>query len=496
MMVFREEVRVNGLKKVFNKEMWLYYLLGFLCFGSIVKYSLDKVVGHGGNMLSMIPAIIIFLLSVALLKLPIKKEYQYMVILFLMGVIYLFSTKVVPDEGSHFVRAYEISEGKFVTTVTDKGGFDYLPEDLLGHVWDGKELGDIKIKWVFVAAATYFPICFFPQSVMISLLRVFTGSIKILFFGARFANFFVAFLIECVALKKIPFGKEVLFTIMILPMTLQQMGSISPDAMTNAVAFLIVAYTLYIKDKKEITKLDYGVLLCSIVVISACKNIYFIVGLYVLTIPTFFWGKGLKAYMKKVLLILPALIVDGVWMRQASRYLFDILPGMDVQNQTTYSITHPFFFFKVLVQTLMEKGGSYIDMMLGMHLGSLDIHLPGVCGRLLLIIITVIVVFSAMGDEFDVSFSDCLFEFGIFLCGYAVISFSLYVVWTTYRNWIIDGVQGRYLLPFFMFLILPIMRLIKNKIGKIKVYIDKSVLVMLVLYVNIIAIVCVKSFYL
>ena len=54
-----------------------------------------------------------------------------------------------------------------------------------------------------------------------------------------------------ITLKLIPFRKEVMLFIMLMPMVLQQAGSINPDVIVNSCSFLATAYILHLKFREK-----------------------------------------------------------------------------------------------------------------------------------------------------------------------------------------------------------------------------------------------------
>lgn len=89
-----------------------------------------------------------------------------------------------------------------------------------------------------------------------------------------------------VTLKLMPYKKNVMMAIMLLPMAIQQAGSISYDSFTNATAFLMIAYIFHLKaDAEKVSWNQIAKLLCLTFLLLVCKVVYVLLLGLVLIIP-------------------------------------------------------------------------------------------------------------------------------------------------------------------------------------------------------------------
>lgn len=89
-----------------------------------------------------------------------------------------------------------------------------------------------------------------------------------------------------IALKKMPFKKNLMMLIMLLPICIQQMASFSYDVVLNSFSFLFIAYILnlkFIKDKIKFS--DIIKLIIFLLIIAICKLPYIILGLLIFILP-------------------------------------------------------------------------------------------------------------------------------------------------------------------------------------------------------------------
>ena len=154
--------------------------------------------------------------------------------------------EMIPDETAHFWRAFEISIGGFVSEPIGNSFGAVLPRAVINchdrtAVIDWKDM----VEHAFPESSLYSPVSYLPQSVGILLARCFTGRVCILYYAGRLFNFITAFILSLLALKKIPFGRKILFVILCMPMTLQEMISLAPDAFVNSMSFAVIAFVLH-----------------------------------------------------------------------------------------------------------------------------------------------------------------------------------------------------------------------------------------------------------
>ena len=93
------------------------------------------------------------------------------------------------------------------------------------------------------------PVMYLPQAAGMALVRAFGGSALSLVFAARFLNLLAFLLLTSAAICRMPFGREILCGVGLLPMTLHLAASMSYDAGILGCSFLLCA---------EIFRFAYG----------------------------------------------------------------------------------------------------------------------------------------------------------------------------------------------------------------------------------------------
>ena len=166
-----------------------------------------------------------------------------------------------PDEEEHFFRAFEIANGYLASKhISNDGGGNFLPAELMNYDdpravvdWnDTKEL-------LFGNTSLYAPVSYAPQALGIAITQMFTNKVSVIFYVVGGANALCCLIICLLALQLVPFGRRLLFIIII--MTLHEMVALAPDGFTISLCPLFLTYILYLSySKARISYKDLAVL--------------------------------------------------------------------------------------------------------------------------------------------------------------------------------------------------------------------------------------------
>lgn len=391
----------------------------------------------------------------------------------LIGIMFVYfqfcPNGMAPDERNHFLRAFEISRGSLISEHVDESGTggNNLPQHLC-------EYGDKNVQidpevleiYEFSNTSLYAPINYFPQALGIKITSVFTNKPALLFYGGRIANAIVNLLLCIGAFYFIPFGKKIIFTIIMFPMTLQEMVSMSSDGLTITISVFFLAYVLYLSyGSDEISKNELSVLWLLGFILSLCKIVYIVeLGLIILIPNSKFKTNG---NIFKIIYLFVGIIVNTIWLSISSGYLIEYNKGVNAKEQLKFIISHIYEYFIICVDTVFEKIMFWIQSMIGSSLGALNIPTwPGIW----LIIAMLLVYEVSNSDIVKVRRKwDPFVLIGVFMLGMSLILTSLYVQWTPLKEPIVDGVQGRYFIPIiatFIFSMLMLKGDIEEKTKK------------------------------
>lgn len=435
-----------------------------------------------------------------------------------LGVLYLFVLPPLsaPDEISHYVSAYRLSSqltgqpqrdryGRVLLRAQDAwvedldGDFIYEPDEdgnlqvteesreqavKLGETLDEsayelfhalgingqyapEQTAEIQAQGAYVSSTyppvTTTPLAYVPQAIGISAARLLgLNTVCLLYFG-RLCNllFFIGMLY--LAVKRIPFGKEVLLGVALLPMTLHLAASFSYDVMILGCMFLLTAVCLDLAFEAEQVRIRDVVLLAVLAAVAGpCKMVYApMLGLCLL-VPVRKFG-GARNWFAS------AFVVAGAWA--VSMYL------VNSQVITTYAtateadsyvawaeeagfsmnllIHNLVLLVRMFYQTLVWNAKDMHITMIGGWLGNLDqvLDVP----YLVVWILTLCLIGLALKIPAEQIRMNLRQRFWVGVLAAACAGFtmlSMLIAWTPLSSRVILGVQGRYFLPFLPVLLL------------------------------------------
>ena len=410
------------------------------------------------------------------------------VIIMLIGIIYTLIVPQfsVPDEYTHYLTSYSQSSILLGEKAFDERGNVLLYEDSSNALvrashptvneyvkeYDGligKEKFRINQPYISRAPLTLGSFGYFPQVLGVSLGRILgLNGIQTGVFGRISALLLFAVLISY-SLKIIPkFFEKVLFTISILPMTLQQVCSYNYDSVLFTACFFLFVYLLYlVYEKEKISKLDIALVTLSSIVIATIKFVYLpILGLGLLIPREKFTLKNGKIL---VILMLVVLSLGSYLVVMKCNSLFWNVHVSDTSSLINYNtftisqvIQHPIREIAIIIATFQRFTADYISQMISGPLGWLEMNVPALqlSGFLMMLFYSLFSVEKKSKTDQKVKLCSGLISMMIIL----IVILALQISWTPDNSMIVVGVQGRYFLP-----ILPMVLLAMKDVLTIKV---------------------------
>ena len=108
-----------------------------------------------------------------------------------------------------------------------------------------------KIYKEFTNTSLYSFVCYIPQAIGIFTARLLNLPILYWDYMARLFNFALFTLFIYISINIIPYKKNIIMFICLLPITIQSAISISADSLTIGSAILLISYTLYLNKMKK-----------------------------------------------------------------------------------------------------------------------------------------------------------------------------------------------------------------------------------------------------
>ena len=437
---------------------------------------------------AIIAITIISILALYLLMFKnIKFEKLFVCTVLVLGLAYVF---VIPmyrghDEHAHFFKAYEISTGVFNTPIINEHSITTIPSaffDVLHEDYNTEEryinatYYDDVIRSAGVEVdeentitvggeymAVYSPLPYIPQALTIRIMSLFTDNLLIIFYMTRIVNLLVSVFLLYLAIKIIPFGKNIIFFIAIIPTTLSQIASVSPDALTITSSILFVAYLLkLIFGKDKITIKNIITLAVIGTVLGLCKIVYVPLALLTLLIPKEKYNKKRDRVLMCVLAVALPIIANLAWLGVASTHL-SLIDNNKSDAQKLNILSNPIEYLRICFYTLYHDFDLYLMQLFGGFMEHIEmVHVGWINVIAYIIIFIIIVLFDKdIKDKLDKKMKITISIVLFIICG--LIYTSIYMQWSTLKNYYINGVQGRY----FVELLLPFMLVLgQNKLVK------------------------------
>lgn len=407
-------------------------------------------------------------------KLEYLPENIFLIFAIIFGIGFVFITPPfqAPDEIIHFYIAYEFSDfNNILKLEQDK----YIPESLvmttnafedipfhserkisvdkilnLINIPSHGSVADNKVPFKF---NLYSPIPYVPQIVGISIGKIFDLSPLVMMYFGRIINLVSWILLVYFTIKISPVAKWLFFLIALIPMSLFQSASLSPDAVTNGISFLAISMVLYysLDDKKQrINKYDIFLIFLISSILSLSKQVYFVIPLLFILIPIKKFNSKKEYISILALLSFLIILLDISWYLHIKDSIMEQLPeripvGVSMSGQFRYIINNPLSYISILINTIHVLGRFYINSFIGI-LGWLDTRLSGYIYDSYIPILLLVSIFDKRKDITINWKMRCIFG-AVFCSIFILIMTSLYMTWTKVGSELVSGVQGRYFIP-------------------------------------------------
>lgn len=408
----------------------------------------------------------------------------YFPIALVMGIVFMMMLPAfqAPDEVVHAGTAYRLSNSIMgVENVDDlnylkmreaDAAYPKLTRDVTREqrekVWDHlfEKTEHTKLVKVNFPSLNTLPVQYFVPALGISLGRMIGASGATVFFLGRLFNLLFFVCLITLAIKITPVGKNVMFMVALLPITIQQGMSFSYDVFLIVCAFLYIAEVFHWSESSLSLKTwpEWGhalLLVCSFVCLMVIKqHAYTPMALLLLMILV---SHG-KVDPQKLLKLVVGLVILGVFLLCCIFVWCHFHPLEEPTNILSYNgkpsytiqyiLNHPGDSISVFGNTLIDKTAFYYMSGIGSQLGWLDVPT-----NLITTVVFLPLLLAAPNMDSDEKKKICtgkqkalylLISLGCF--GFTVA--GMWTGWTPLENIAVEGVQGRYFLPFLPLLLM------------------------------------------
>lgn len=436
----------------------------------------------GYLLLMVIFLVFMVLLAVQLFIRPLLKKLTVNMVVIsvvaLFGMVYMF---VLPpmsaaDEIRHYLTAYKLSNQMMGKEAATPEGYVYmrtedanlLLNDFPGHddyyrflnSWRGP-VDDTPVLFTEEVAQNNLWVAYVPQAVGITIARLLhLRQVPLMMLG-RFFN--LLFFLTCfgAALHFMPFGKELLSIAALLPMTLEQASSLSYDAFIIAIAFLYIAYVLYLAFMAErVRTRDLALVTVLMAILGPVKLVYIFLAFLMFLIPKEKFGTT-KRYILSALFMVAVIAAVYLLVQygKLTEYVQETNTHLNYVNAESYTLSwvlsNPVESIKIFFNSLRIQSGFWYRQMIGYSLGWLDIVMPEFMPYLFTGLMMFAVARPASEPVYWKGRQRALVA-GIVVITICATLFAMMVAYTPLGYSAIEGVQGRYFLPILPLALLAV----------------------------------------
>ena len=304
----------------------------------------------------------------------------------------------------------------------------------------------------------YSPLAYFPQAIAAFLGRFLNLNAGIIYYSMCLAA--LLFVAVCVRLsmKLLPEKKFLIFLLAMMPMFLVEIISTSADAVTYGICFLGTAWLLSMrKNFDAITYKEIFGLITLSVCLGLVKSVYGTILLLYFLIPRQRFKKFFYFASFGIFLLALELSVASLWTYFAVTAndvaLFSNFylgrENVDIVAQKNFILANPIELFIAIFNTLTynESGILILTTFLG-WLGEYSLLVPSYFVWSYSIILVFI---GGFFGTLDLNFFQRTFIFFVILVSIIGIFSIEYLIWTPVGANIIEGMSGRYFIPIALF---------------------------------------------
>lgn len=493
-----ETLEKNKYKKIFT---YLYLILGALIIitASIIvaKFPLLSRGISIGMMAVLMGAIAAIYISNNILK-------NVIIITLNLGIIFSISTNFnhAIDEKKHFMTAFNIAFGNFdyaKKPITDSG-IEQLPQiskfstinPFLEKKYEPNITNEVNKEDIPSTPAEYNCLGYLPAGLGIFIGKTLGGSIIDIYIMGRIFNLlFYTFLIA-IALKLIPYKKNIFAVIFLMPMALVLSATYSIDGYCIGTVAIFIAYCLKLKHEKETINLKEFCILVGLflVMLTAKSMAYVLVGCIALILPIKATLKKNKKYLPiiiiasiiaVIILAIGVITVKNTHIKEDTRASGDI----SVSGQINSILHNPVLDIKVATNHIKN---TFLNMNWYKMLHD-DKFFTENCQVVLIPLMLFILYVSITEDDYNFKISNKVIMILTFLFVYGMTSLVLYLSFSPVGSLNIGGYQTRYIIPILPLLLFCLSSnniIVKNKENRnFNITIVSGIFVMLGIMQNI-----------
>lgn len=306
--------------------------------------------------------------------------------------------------------------------------------------------------------ATSSPVVYAPQATGMLIGRLLGLSAGAVFHLGRIGNLVVWAALTWLAIRLSPVRRWAFAALCLLPISVFQAGSLSPDASTNAIALLFVALVLragFTRESSGSPTRRLWTLAGVSGLLSLAKPGYWPLAVFVLWIPgARFRSRGER--WRLLAAVAAALVLpSALWILHVQSIgPPSLISGADPAVQVRWLLEHPLSIGQTLLSSLTAYLPGWLESLFGApkHHG---VRTPWAILGMQLVLLAGL----SLADGPDPAEMTARWRFNLlllFIAAVVAVMMIAYVVWNVVGSDVIQGVQGRYFLPLAPLLLVAI----------------------------------------
>lgn len=398
----------------------------------------------------------------------------FVLIMMMLGILNNIIIKPlnVPDEPTHFAQSYELSnrmmgkESSDVSTIVYTSGIARSAGDILLQdayfFFNDFSYGNRSVSMTapsFIRMTSVPVIVYFPGALGITFARLFQMPYQFELLMGRITSILFLSLMAVVAMKLYSPFKYAIAAISLLPSVVWVGASFSYDVWNLSFIFVFVSLCFRIREQECGVRIrDVFELLILLVLFAPIKYVYAIIGLTVLFIPKKQWenkGAVITLFSSFIFAVVVMAMARG---EEVFSYLFS--NNMDTRGVDTsrsyvpytlrWTVHHPLQTVLAYVHTFLDNTVTFISKST-----TGEFYSGYVPSFLAILVLTIFVIFMMIAvKEKNYTKKDRKIAAGIFIFGcFTVYTAFMYLYSVVPDNGIgiIGGMQGRYFIPYLIF---------------------------------------------
>lgn len=449
------EVAKNKYKRVFI-YLTIIAVLCSIIFAIIICHQDTYLIRTMS--IGLITAFLGSLLIIYLSNHPIR---NVIVIACTLGIVFTFTTNYnhAIDEKKHFMSALNVSFLNFdydKNPITDIG-IEQLPQlskytiiDPFFEPYTKNLTTEVNKEDVPSTPASYHFLTYAFPAIGIAIARGLQGSIMDMYILGRVMNLcFYTFLI-CIALKLLPYKKNVFFVLAMMPYALLLAASYSIDGFCIGAVFIFVAYCLKICKENETISLKQFLILVGLFgfVLLAKSMAYVLVGFVVFLLPLWKTIKKNKKYIPIMVIVAIILCILAVFLAfyiKNTKLVEDARATGEINSakQLELLLTNPVHDIKLL----MEHTKNSLLSFQWYEMLHYEIFFTKDAKFVMLPLMLFILYVALTESEHHFKTKEKIIMLISFLMVWGMTSMALYLSFTQVGALYVAGYQTRYIMP-------------------------------------------------